>query len=175
MPIIDVDAHLIEGDQTWLFMLEEERHLAPEKLVPEKTGIEFWRFEDRVLASSNVVLNVPAESRDMTDVTALLKHMDALGIDVQMLYPTLFLRPTTARADVEPAVYHPAITIGSSRLINAVSYRRIACPAHARCCRSIKLGCETLLVTRRRPRRFWRPYTFDYFVYSRRVESCNTI
>jgi len=41
----------------------------------------------------------------MTDVTARLKHMDALGIDVQVLYPTLFLRPTTARADVELAVY----------------------------------------------------------------------
>ena len=31
--------------------------------------------------------------------------MDALGIDVQVLYPTLFLRPTTARADVELAIY----------------------------------------------------------------------
>ncbi len=105
MSIIDADAHLIEGDQTWSFMLESERQLAPEKLISKKTGIEFWRFEDRVLANSNVGLNVPAESRDMTDVTARLKHMDALGIDVQVLYPTLFLRPTTARADVELAVY----------------------------------------------------------------------
>jgi len=105
MAIIDADAHLIEGAQTWTFMLEQERHLAPELLVSQKTGIEFWRFEDRVLANSNVGLNVPPESRDMTDVTARLKHMDALGIDVQVLYPTLFLRPTTARADVELAVY----------------------------------------------------------------------
>jgi len=41
-------------------MLPEERHLAPEKLISEKTGIEFWRFEDRVLANSNLGLNVPA-------------------------------------------------------------------------------------------------------------------
>lgn len=105
MAIIDADAHLIEGDQTWTFMLEEERHLAPEKLISQKTGIEFWRFEDRVLANSNVGLNVPADSRDMTDVAARVKHMDALGIDVQVLYPTLFLRPTTARPDVELALY----------------------------------------------------------------------
>lgn len=105
MSIIDADAHLIEGPQTWTFMLEEERHLAPELLVSQKTGIEFWRFEDRVLANSNVGLNVPPESRDMTDAAARLKHMDELGIDVQVLYPTLFLRPTTARADVELAVY----------------------------------------------------------------------
>ncbi len=105
MPIVDADAHVIEGDHTWSFMLEEERHLAPEKLISQKTGIEFWRFEDRVLANSNLGLNVPVESRDMTDVTERLKHMDALGIDVQVLYPTLFLRPTTARTDVELAIY----------------------------------------------------------------------
>ncbi|MBM4298717.1 MAG: hypothetical protein FJ143_13345 [Deltaproteobacteria bacterium] len=105
MPIIDADAHVIETAETWSFMLEEERHLAPELLVSKKTGIEFWRFDDRVLANSNVGLNVPAESRDMTDVAARLSHMDALNIDVQVLYPTLFLRPTTARADVELALY----------------------------------------------------------------------
>lgn len=105
MSIIDADAHLIEGAQTWSFMLKEERHLAPELLISQKTGIEFWRFEDRVLANSNVGLNVPPESRDMLDVTARLKHMDELGIDIQVLYPTLFLRPTTARADVELAVH----------------------------------------------------------------------
>ena len=31
--------------------------------------------------------------------------MDALKIDVQILYPTLFLRPVTARAEVELALY----------------------------------------------------------------------
>jgi predicted TIM-barrel fold metal-dependent hydrolase len=105
MLVIDADAHVIETQQTWTFMLEEERHLAPELLVSQKTGIEFWRFDDRVLANSNVGLNVPEDSRDMTDVTARLRHMDALKIDIQVLYPTLFLRPTTARAEVEVALY----------------------------------------------------------------------
>jgi len=105
MRIIDADAHVIETAQTWTFMLEEERHLAPELLVSKKTGIEFWRFDDRVLANSNVGLNVPVDSRDMTDVSARLAHMDALKIDIQVLYPTLFLRPTTGRAEVELALY----------------------------------------------------------------------
>jgi len=104
MAIIDADAHVIETAQTWEFMLEAERHFAPELLISQKTGIQFWRFDDRVLANSNVGLNVPEDSRDMTDVAARLRHMDALKIDIQVLYPTLFLRPTTARADAELAL-----------------------------------------------------------------------
>ena len=105
MAIIDADAHVIETEQTWDFMLEEERHFAPEVLISKRNGIQFWRVDDRVIANSNLGLNVPAESRDMTDVAARLAHLDALKIDIQVLYPTLFLRPVTARAEIELALY----------------------------------------------------------------------
>jgi predicted TIM-barrel fold metal-dependent hydrolase len=105
MAIIDADAHVIETEQTWEFMLEEERRFAPEVLISKNTGIQFWRVDDRVIANSNLGLNVPEDSRDMTDVSARLAHMDALKIDIQVLYPTLFLRPVTARTEVELALY----------------------------------------------------------------------
>ena len=105
MSVIDADAHVIETEQTWTFMLEEERRLAPEVLVSKKNGIQFWRVDDRVIANSNLGLNVPEAARDMTDVAARLTHMDALKIDIQVLYPTMFLRPVTARAEVELALY----------------------------------------------------------------------
>jgi predicted TIM-barrel fold metal-dependent hydrolase len=105
MAIIDADAHVIETEQTWEFMLEEERRFAPEVLISKKNGIQFWRVDDRVIANSNLGLNVPEDSRDLTDVDARLRHMDALKIDFQVLYPTLFLRPVTARAEVELALY----------------------------------------------------------------------
>jgi uncharacterized protein len=105
MNIVDADAHVIETEQTWEFMLEEERRFAPEVLISQKNGIQFWRVDDRVIANSNLGLNVPENSRDMTDVSARLAHMDALKIDTQVLYPTLFLRPVTARAEVELALY----------------------------------------------------------------------
>jgi predicted TIM-barrel fold metal-dependent hydrolase len=70
-------------------------------LISKKNGIQFWRVDDRVIANSNLGLNVPEDSRDMTDVAARLAHMDALKIDIQVLYPTLFLRPVTARTEVE--------------------------------------------------------------------------
>ena len=105
MAIIDADAHVIETEQTWDFMLEEERRFTPEVLVSKKNGIHFWRVDDRVIANSNLGLNVPEEARDLTDVSARLAHLDALKIDIQVLYPTLFLRPVTARAEVELALY----------------------------------------------------------------------
>ena len=105
MAIIDADAHVIETEQTWEFMLEDDRRFAPEVLISKKNGIQFWRVDDRVIANSNLGLNVPEDSRDMTDVGARLTHMDALKIDIQVLYPTLFLRPVTARTEVELALY----------------------------------------------------------------------
>jgi len=104
MSIIDADAHVIENEQTWTFMLDEDRRFAPEVLVSKKNGIEFWRIDDRVVANSNLGLNVPENARDLTDVSARLAHMDDLGIAVQVLYPTLFLRPLTARAEVDLAL-----------------------------------------------------------------------
>jgi predicted TIM-barrel fold metal-dependent hydrolase len=104
MPIIDADAHVIETEHTWSFMLDEDRRFAPEVLVSKKNGIEFWRIDDRVVANSNLGLNVPEDARDLTDVSSRLAHMDKLAIDVQVLYPTLFLRPLTSRSEVELAL-----------------------------------------------------------------------
>jgi predicted TIM-barrel fold metal-dependent hydrolase len=104
MGVIDADAHVIETERTWSFMPEEDRRFAPELLVSSKNGIEFWRIDDRVFPNSNLGLNVPEDARDLTDINSRLAHMDALGIDIQVLYPSLFLRPLTARADVELAL-----------------------------------------------------------------------
>ena len=47
MAIIDADAHVIETEQTWNFMLEEDRRFTPEVLISKKNGIHFWRVDDR--------------------------------------------------------------------------------------------------------------------------------
>ena len=44
------------------------------------------------------------ETRELIDVPARLAHMDALGIDVQVLYPTMFLF-SVGPPDVELALY----------------------------------------------------------------------
>ncbi len=104
MRVIDADAHVIETERTWSFMPDEDRRFAPELLVSTKTGIEFWRIEERIFPNSNLGLNVPEDARDLTDINSRLAHMDSLDIDTQVLYPSLFLRPLTARADLELAL-----------------------------------------------------------------------
>jgi uncharacterized protein len=104
MGVIDADAHVIETEQTWSFMREEDRRFAPELLVSTKNGVEYWRIDERVYANSNLGLNVPEDARDLTNVNSRVAHMDSLGIDIQVLYPSLFLRPLTARAETELAL-----------------------------------------------------------------------
>ena len=43
-------------------------------------------------------------TRDLADVSARLKHMDELGIDVQVLYPSIFLDQCTERPDTDVAL-----------------------------------------------------------------------
>jgi hypothetical protein len=129
MGVIDADAHVIETERTWSFMLEEDRRLAPELLVSTKNGVEYWRIDDRVFPNSNLGLNVPEESRDLTDVNSRVAHMDALGIDIQVLYPSLrglyygtigFTSPARLRMIFPTSSNTPAKTISWSAPITAM-------------------------------------------------------
>ena len=113
MPIIDADAHVIETDRTWDFMEEAERGFRPASVVasdPAKEGRtrEPWRIGDRVNARRFFAIErtgTDVERAELLDIDARLAHMDELGVDIQVLYPTLFLRPVTTRAEVEAALY----------------------------------------------------------------------
>ena len=48
--------------------------------------------------------DVPDEARDMLDIERRLSHMDEIGVDIQVLFPSLFLRPITTEPDVEFAL-----------------------------------------------------------------------
>lgn len=110
--IIDSDAHVIETEHTWDFMDESEQAFRPRAAVPRDPpragarGVpEYWVIDGRLLPRrQNVGLDTPLESREMDDITARIRHMDQLEVDVQVLYPTLFLRPITTRPEVELAL-----------------------------------------------------------------------
>ncbi|MCZ6496933.1 MAG: amidohydrolase family protein [Alphaproteobacteria bacterium] len=116
LDVIDADAHVIEQPSTWSFMDEDERKYEPMIVKfesgPELRGAsgnvqqEFWVVDGRIQAKdSNLGLrNTSKESREMADIGARLEHMDELNIDVQVLYPTLFLRPLTTNVNAERAL-----------------------------------------------------------------------
>src|SRR5207237_8778367 len=43
-------------------------------------------------------------TRELLDVEARIRHMDELRVDVQVLYPTLFLHAFTARPEIDVAL-----------------------------------------------------------------------
>jgi predicted TIM-barrel fold metal-dependent hydrolase len=106
MAVIDSDAHVVETERTWEFMEDFESSFKPEVVVPKAGGDrEYWMVEGRTFAkNSNIGKDTPDEAREMSDIDSRLAHMDELGVDVHVLYPTIFLRPLTRRPDAEVAL-----------------------------------------------------------------------
>ena len=109
MAVIDSDAHVLETERTWDYMLESERALRP-RIVPTPndptSGGESWLIDGTYLGKARNVGydDTTKAAREMEDIQARLKHMDELDVDVQVLYPTFCLRPFTRRPEVELAL-----------------------------------------------------------------------
>lgn len=107
MPTIDADCHVIETERTWEYMTAAEQEYKPIGLKAETPSgtKEYWLIDGRVLPRrENIGLDTTEATREMKDLEARLRHMDELEVDVQVLYPTIFLRPVAQRAEVEVAL-----------------------------------------------------------------------
>jgi predicted TIM-barrel fold metal-dependent hydrolase len=113
MPTIDADAHVIESHRTWGYIPESERRFAPmvlEQIQGEARVASGPRAASKFWYSGNLLQpaddnadekGLSEDTREMGDVNARLQHMDELAIDVQVLYPTIFLEPTAHDAEQE--------------------------------------------------------------------------
>ncbi len=117
MSAIDADAHVIECEATFDHLDPEYRDLKPRVMVQRTEDVvlmdnegrqpqrEFWVIDGRVHPKEgNIGHNTTKESREMSSIAARLQHMDELEIDVQVLYPTVFLRAWTDDPTVEYAI-----------------------------------------------------------------------
>jgi predicted TIM-barrel fold metal-dependent hydrolase len=113
---IDADAHVIETPYTFDFMEKGEEKWKPlvTSQIAGATQLsnegnvrkDYWIVDNNAYAKDrNVDSNTAEEHREMRDVKGRVKHMDELEIDVQVLFPTLFLRPCTDRMEVESALF----------------------------------------------------------------------
>src|SRR5919106_1088942 len=111
--IIDSDTHISESEAMWSLMDKEMHHRRPVMLKgPEDTLYgprnAFWLIDGNIFPKPNgkgsFRLITPSGSklessrgdihlacREMTDIPARLKDMDKLGVDTQVVFPTLFL------------------------------------------------------------------------------------
>lgn len=114
MPTIDADAHVVESDRTWEFMDAADREFRPAAVVASDADAvapamrEFWRIGRRVIPRRAFQVErtkTSLETQEVRNIEARLRHMDELGVDVHVLYPTIFLSPFTTSPQVEAALY----------------------------------------------------------------------
>ena len=118
---IDADAHVVESPLTWNYLLPSEQKFRPQLLEPEKDGqrahwvidgkirglFRFTFSKDDLVKKSKTIgreMTTDMATRDLADVAGRIKHMDELGIDIQVLYPSIFLDPCTDRPDTDVAL-----------------------------------------------------------------------
>lgn len=115
MGYVDADAHVIESLSTWSYIPKRDQQYSPLLVLqdggPEfknkegRVSKEYWVMDGRVHARDfNIGYETPEDSRELKDAQARLAHMDELGIDTQVIYPTVFLRPAIRSRDAEYAL-----------------------------------------------------------------------
>lgn len=109
MATVDADAHVIETERTWDYLDEAEAQFRPlvARTKDARRDPESWVWVvEGKLRSRGFKPGSPAlrPQREMEDIPGRLKHMDELGVDVQVLFPTLFLEHVTSRPEVELAL-----------------------------------------------------------------------
>ncbi len=121
MSVIDADAHVVETERTWDFLDPGDQKYRPVLLKPnDESKRAFWQVDGKVCGQTRPVItsrdldelsnslsrnvaNIPA-ARDMEDVSVRLRHMDELGVDVQVLHTSIFIERVAIRAETEIAV-----------------------------------------------------------------------
>ncbi len=92
---IDADAHVIETDRTWEFMEGEYARYKPVTVAPVEGESKrlSWIIDGKLKPRRvNIGSDTSEASRELHDVKARLSHMDELGTDIQVLYPTIYTR-----------------------------------------------------------------------------------
>ena len=119
--VIDADAHVIETERTWEYLERSEEKYRPALVAaPESPARQIWVLDGENLGPKfpapdqrqseehfkrfGRAVATPVEARELSDVNQRLRHMDDLGINIQVLYNSLWLTPLTRRPDAEIAL-----------------------------------------------------------------------
>lgn len=113
--VVDADAHVDETDATWEYMTEAESSFKPVTMDPGKPVVpgdrrahRFWLVDGRLGLRrwrSDESTGTTQATRELLNVKTRVQHMDELGVEVQVIYPTYLLNVPTDRPEVELALY----------------------------------------------------------------------
>ena len=114
--IIDADTHVDESEATWEALKGDLAKYLPVTVEPpqeevSRAGLDAsdarWWLVDGRLQSRKIrdeARHPRREYRELEDVPGRLADMDRIGIDVQVLFPTFFIRYDTKNPDAEAAL-----------------------------------------------------------------------
>jgi len=111
--VVDADAHIAESEAMWGYIDKETYPRRPILAkIPEDTWYKernaFWLIDGEIFpkpaGKGSFSLITPSaqkkesgrgdihlSAREITDPAARLKDMDKIGVEIQVIYPTLFL------------------------------------------------------------------------------------
>ncbi|MBM3945480.1 MAG: hypothetical protein FJ317_08360 [SAR202 cluster bacterium] len=134
MATIDADAHVVESEHTWDFMDPSERQYRPmlvssgerddtrsvRSIVDTEAARKYWLIDGKIRGLARTVLtakqwnelseasgrsmSVDDASQSMENVQMRVQHMDSLGIDTQVVYPTIFIEQVTDKPEIDVAL-----------------------------------------------------------------------
>jgi len=106
MATIDADSHVIETDATWQYMEGPDARYRPLTVVSKTDPPgEYWLIDGRLRSrGGNVGRDAFKECRELSNVAARLRHMDELGTDIQVLYPSIWTSVMFGRPEIELAI-----------------------------------------------------------------------
>jgi predicted TIM-barrel fold metal-dependent hydrolase len=112
MRIIDADTHVDETEDTWEYMQAADQQFKPTTAYPKNADpnlppTRYWMIDGRRqlrFIRDDKESGTVVESRELLDVKVRLRHMDELGTDTQIIFPTLLLMEATERPEVSTAL-----------------------------------------------------------------------
>jgi uncharacterized protein len=122
---VDADAHVEECDATWSYLDPEFQARRPLLVktedAPGRGNLDaFWVIDGKALPAPvgrGASFFVPPDSalgrkksysrasQELSDVNARLREMDRMGIDIQVIFPTIFIFTTSDDPRFEAALY----------------------------------------------------------------------
>lgn len=115
MAVIDADTHVVEAPCIWNYIAKADAEHKPATVsfddVPDAlkqrmmAGRKFWMIDGKLYGQGGLPTDMYAEgTRDLTNVPARVAHMDRIGVDVQVIYPSIFLNMVVENPDAELAL-----------------------------------------------------------------------
>ncbi len=114
--VVDADTHVDESEDTWKRLEGAKAKYAPLTVAPppgvrapsgpNTFGSRWWLVDGRLQARAirDDVHHSPRPRRELEDVPGRLQQMDEMGVDVQVIFPTFFIRYAAGDPEAELAL-----------------------------------------------------------------------